>query len=466
MNRMPLPVLPGRIVVKLRAGEAPRAPAAALDVRAGLARPATQTGLGAVDRVLRRHSDSVCITRVHAACRSQHLPGRRNEGYDELEHVLGMSRTFAVELDRDAPVAQVAETLANLYEVESAGPVSLCVTPFLERGEQAPDVSRTAIAAAAAMAREAGLASVTVAVLDTGVAAGRRWFGGNVLGGFDTVALGTGDLAEGLELLGDTSGEDLEPADEVGHGTACAGIIGATTAALPPGLAGACTVLPVRVLGSVRRRGDVNAFGVGSPVDIDAGLKRAVDLGAKVLNLSFGTPLETVGEGRPVPHEDVVRYASARGCVLVAASGNSGREEAYTPASLPGVVAVGAVDQEGAPAAYMSRGSHVDLCAPGSGVLTAGLEGPVRVTGTSFAAPFVTAAAALLVSRAARRSHPLDGPGAAELLRSSARPWRSSTIQGCGVGVLDVNGALDALDRLIDHGSTPPPGGGRTTPTT
>lgn len=457
MTGHPLGLLPGRVVLKLLPGEAPARPAAVLDVRAGLAAREPRTGLAAVDRVLVRHSDLVGVTRVHAAARSLHRPGHRHEGFDELEHVLGLSRTFVVELDRDTPVTRVAEALGNLHEVEAASPQRLCITPFLMSGH--PDRSRVAVAADDASALEPGLPNTTIAVLDTGVQRHRRWFGASLLQGFDTVALGTGDLAPGLQLLGDTSELDLDPDDEVGHGTGTAGIIASVvTDVVPPGLAGRCTVLPVRVLGSVRRTGHGTLFGVGSPIDIDAGMKRAVDLGAKVLNLSFGTPLSGVPQGAAVPHEDVVRYASAKGCVLVAASGNSGREEAYTPAALPGVIAVGAVDQDGMPARFSTRGRHVDVCAPGAGVLTAGLDGPVRVDGTSFAAPFVTAAAALLVSRAARRSHPLDGPAVAELLRATARPWQSASIQGHGVGVLDVRAALAALDRSLDRVS-PPPGG-------
>jgi subtilisin family serine protease len=465
-------LLPGRIVLKLRPGEAPPAVPTAMDVRAGLARPEGRTGLPAVDRVLTRHSGRVALARVHAAARSMHRPGRRHLGFDELEQDLGLSRTFVVQLDRAAPVVPVAQALANLYEVESAGALALATAPFhaptvVLTGERPVmrgrlDGSRAAIQADAGLAAEPGLPNVTVAVLDTGIHAQRTWFPPSVLRGFDTVTLGTGDLSQGLDVVGDSREGDLEPDDEVGHGTSAAGIIGARASeVVPRGLAGACTVLPVRVLGSVRRGGDASGFGgvrlgVGSPLDIDVGLKRAVDLGAKVLNLSFGTPLAAVPDGAPVPHADVVAYAAARGCVLVAASGNSGRPEAYTPAILPEVIAVGAVDQDSEPAPFTTSGPHVDLCAPGRDVLTTGLSGPVSVSGTSFAAPFVTAAAALLVSRAARYAKPLEGSDVATLLRSSARPWRSTPAEGLGTGVLDVSAALAALDQLLDRRSPPP----------
>jgi len=79
--------------------------------------------------------------------------------------------------------------------------------------------------------------------------------------------------------------------------------------------------------------------------DIDHGVKIAVDLGAKIINMSFGTPETALDAHDPLPHSDVVRYGLTKGCIMIAASGNSGRIERYAPASLEHVIAVGAVDQ-------------------------------------------------------------------------------------------------------------------------
>jgi len=76
----------------------------------------------------------------------------------------------------------------------------------------------------------------------------------------------------------------------------------------------------------------------------------------------------------------------------------------------------------------------------------------MRVTGTSFAAPFVSATAALLVSRAARRSMSLEAKDISEILRSSASPWLASkNIEGYGTGILDATRALEFLDRRINE---------------
>lgn len=70
----------------------------------------------------------------------------------------------------------------------------------------------------------------------------------------------------------------------------------------------------------------------------------------------------------------------------------------------------------------------MDIAAPGIRVLSTGLNGYQLVTGTSFAAPFVAAAAGLLVSRAARRAYPLDSAAVRRILRASADPWSDNRV--------------------------------------
>ncbi len=189
---------------------------------------------------------------------------------------------------------------------------------------------------------------------------------------------------------------------------------------------------------------------IGAIPDIDAGLKRAVDLGARVLNLSFGTPETALEAGDPEPHVEVVRYALARGCILVAASGNTGDRVRYFPAALPGVVAVGSVGRNGSPSRFTTRGDHVVVMAPGEAIPSVAIGGYQRNSGTSFAAPFVTAACALLVARAARDSRPLGSMLVRRLLQLSARPFgKTIASQGCGAGILDVPRALALLDQVL-----------------
>ena len=309
--------------------------------------------------------------------------------------------------------------------------------------------------AAEALGYEAGDPAVVIAVVDTGVSQHHPELSSHLRSGLDTVQLAVDDLALGIKLIGDRNTLDTDPEDLVGHGTSCAAIISARGVNLPPGLAGECGLLPIRVLGAAQFPGKPELVGIGAIADIDLGVKCAIDLGAKVINMSFGTPEAALERNDPPPHQDIVRYGLARGCIMVAASGNSGKAERYSPAALDGVIAVGAVDGAGQPTNFSTRGSHVALAAPGERVVSAGLNGYAVVTGTSFAAPFVAAAAGLLVSRAERRSYPLDGETVRRLLCASARPWSSGTGEGSGAGVLDVHAALRALDQEIDRSRDP-----------
>src|SRR5262249_48103696 len=98
---------------------------------------------------------------------------------------------------------------------------------------------------------------------------------------------------------------------------------------------------------------------------------------------------------------------------------------------------------------------HVALCAVGERVATCSLDGYQLATGTSFAAPFTAAAAALLVSRAQRRSYPLSSEDVRRILMDTATPWPSNgtrgEIKGYGAGILNVVDALAALDREVDR---------------
>lgn len=449
--------LPGSMLLKLRLGEAPDDVPAQMDVRSRAASAATKLDGGAIDRLVRHHANGAQITRVHAAAASLGKRGEMHRRFNDQEHISGLSRTFRLDMDRGSPVERLVAALNEVTVVEYAGLNYLTALPFEAAAPPAGDIgqaweSRDAIYAREAMAYEPGDESVIVAILDTGAAPRHPEMMRRFRAGFDSVQIGRGDLATGVALLGDMSQPDNKPVDEfVGHGMGCAGIIGARGNEIPPGLAGNCSLLPVRVLGAARMPGKTSAVGLGAISDIDMGVKMAVELGAKVLNMSFGTGDSALDPGMPRPHADVVQYALQRGCVLVAASGNSGAEELYWPAAYDGVIAVGSAGPDGAPSRFSTRGEHVALCAVGERVATCALKGYQLATGTSFAAPFVAAAAALLVSRGKRRSYPLGSEDVRRLLVESATPWSRSDVRGHGAGILNVAAALELLDREIDR---------------
>src|SRR5205823_5247878 len=226
-----------------------------------------------------------------------------------------------------------------------------------------------------ALALEPGDERVTTAVVDTGIVIGHPEFQRKCLAGYDTVDIGVGYVADQLRLVGDSRGHDYNPYDEVGHGCHVAGIIGAQGWRISPGVAGRALLLAIRVLAAAIGKSVAKRIGIGCTPDIDAGVKVAVDLGAWVMNMSFGTPASSVDAGAPRPHERAVRYAAHYDCVLVAAAGNTGRPEVFYPAAFDEVICVTSVDANNRLSRFSTSGPHVSLCAPGERIVGVGPHG-------------------------------------------------------------------------------------------
>ncbi|MBN3760738.1 S8 family serine peptidase [Burkholderia sp. Ac-20365] len=451
--------LPGSFLLKMELGEAPDNVPSLFDVRGGHARAAPKLDGGPIDRIVRHFAGDTAVARVHVAAASLGSPGRRHCRFDTAEQVSGLARTFLFRVLPGTPIGALAQALAQLPTVASVSPNYVSVIPFegtaAETGSPDSDAAwapREMVRAPQALAYEPGDAATLIGLVDSGVALEHPEISSRLRAGFDTVHLGNDAVAPGITLLGEHHRYDTNPTDHfVGHGMACAGIIGGVGVRMPPGLAGDSQIIPMRALAAARLPNRPNPVGLGAIADLDAAVKLAVDLGAKVLSLSFGTEDSALAASSPRPHADVVRYALERGCILVAASGNSGTQTRFWPAAHDGVIAVGAVNAQGSVCSFSTRGEHVALCAPGERVLSTALEGYQIVTGTSFAAPFVSAAAALLLSRASRRAMPLDGAAVRALLVSSAQPFMSEAPPGCGAGILDAASTLIALDAAIDR---------------
>lgn len=186
---------------------------------------------------------------------------------------------------------------------------------------------------------------------------------------------------------------DNDPSDRFGHGTAIAGLIGAAANNRIgiAGLAPNCRLMALRA---------GNARGFLEEDDVAAAVVYAVQNGARVINLSFGDVVTS-----PMLR-DVMRFAHRNGAVLVAASGNSGTEELYYPAGFAETISVGASTHEDQLAAFSTHGAQLDLVAPGEDIFTT-IRGNsyAPISGTSAAAPYVSALAALLLSRSPEMSN-------------------------------------------------------------
>ncbi|MER7861628.1 type VII secretion-associated serine protease mycosin [Amycolatopsis japonica] len=231
--------------------------------------------------------------------------------------------------------------------------------------------------------------------------------------------------------------------DCVSHGTGVAAI-----AAADPvsgigfhGVAPDSRILPVRI--NDRDVGDQGESLRIDPQVVANGIRYAADQGARVMNLSLS------GHEDFAVIREAVAYAVARDVLVVAAAGNGQRdvntELPSYPASYPGVLAVGAVDIDGARIQGSQIGRYVDLVAPGAKVLTATrAAGHAYVDGTSFAAPFVAGTAALVRSAWPR----LSAAEVTQRLMATASPARGG--QGShayGAGLVDPYRAVtDGLD--------------------
>lgn len=287
---------------------------------------------------------------------------------------------------------------------------------------------------------------VTVAILDNGVDATAAELAGAVLPGIDL----SGQAPDGRT--------DHDPGS---HGTHMALLVagnGEVTGL--PGMAPGATILPVIDAddGTIHR---------GNSAHQMEGIQYAVDQGAHVINISTGALGSGDEPGDTCPPEvaDAVRYAVSNDVIVVAGAGNRAGGAASYPASCPGVLTIGAIDQHGEPWEDSHRSIHVDLAAPGVGMNTPDIDGGVSNSrGTSNSSALVSGAVALL------RAHYPDasaGELVTRLLHTAHDAGEPGHDRATGYGIVDPLAALTATippdtpnpvyEPLGDLTNVPPP---------
>ena len=266
------------------------------------------------------------------------------------------------------------------------------------------------------------------------------------------------DDVKGWDFSGDESDlfnteGDNDVSDYRGHGTHCAGIIGAVSDN-GIGVAGICPYADIVGL---------KIFPLALMSVASRAIIYAADMGAEVVNMSWGSPYAS----RFL--EESLEYAKSKGVFLVAASGNSGDASRLFPSSLDIVMTVGASNSNDEVTHFSTYGDWIDIIAPGRDILSLraqgtdlyeeGYEPEVRIIdsdyyladGTSMAAPHAVGAAAVVLSY----SPGLDPDELKDILQQSADdviyPYgdTDSTFPGwdrySGYGRLNVGAAVAML---------------------
>ena len=310
--------------------------------------------------------------------------------------------------------AVLAQIYAAVDEVEEARPEFFVFSMDLPARDTA---ERTwGVAAVGAADSPFTGKGIRIAVLDTGIDAGHPDF-------------------EGRELVTKSFVPGLAADDVRGHGTHCAGIAAGPRAQGNRPRYGVAPEAEIYV-GKV-----LDDSGNGAETDILAGMAWAIEQQCQVVSMSLGRAVQP-GESYSLAYERLGRLALERGSLIVAAAGNnSSRRFGYiapvaAPANAPSIMAVAAIDPEGAVADFSCgglnpEGGEIDLAAPGIDVFSSYPRPQVyrSLSGTSMACPHVAGVAALWAEADAS----LRGQSLFERLKGAAARARGRG-PGCGVG--------------------------------
>src|SRR6185295_2325415 len=349
----------------------------------------------------------------------QSLTARLNdEVEDETESVAGLNliededgkdaETIATEY-RALPQVEYAEPVFEIHLEEATGACSKPIMPndprFTEQWALANDgqnggTSGADISATSAWSVTKGSEKVVVAVLDSGVDYTHPDLENNIWKRPENVKeyqdrnLGEIDDENGYDALEN----DGDPMDENGHGTHCAGIIGAE-GGNNEGITGVnwtVQIMPLRFM---------DANGSGTTKDAIEAINYVIDrrkagVNVRIISASWGSTQKS----RAL--EDVISRAKDAGILFVAASGNSSEDTDRTPHypssyNLGNIISVAALDRNDELTSFSNFGAKsVHIAAPGKEILSTWLENGFReASGTSMATPMVAGVAALVLSK-------------------------------------------------------------------
>jgi len=188
-----------------------------------------------------------------------------------------------------------------------------------------------------------------------------------------------------------------------------------------------------------------------SPLNLARAFELAIELGANVIHCAFCRPTQT-GEGEEILVK-AIKKCIDNNILIVSPTGNNLGECWCMPAVLPGTLAVGAAKVDGTPCHFSNWGGNngeEGILAPGEDILGAQpcTEKPVRLTGTSMAAPVMTGIAALLMSLQVQQGKPVDAEAVRTALLNTAIPCDPNVVEEperCLRGFVNIPGAMKVL---------------------
>jgi thermitase len=261
--------------------------------------------------------------------------------------------------------------------------------------------ARADISALKAWLKTKGDDDVVVAVLDSGVdythvdLRSNMWLRPESVPEYTDDELGTFDDIRGFDIDADSAIGD--PMDDNGHGTHCAGVIGAE-GDNGEGIAGINWKVRIMPLKFLSRGGYGNVKGAIEAINYAIDRKKH-GVNVRVINASWG------GTQKSKALEDVIRAAGDAGILFVAAAGNNGTDNDKRPHypsnyDLPNVISVAALDRTDSLTSFSNFGvKTVHIAAPGKDILSTWLNDAYReASGTSMATPQVAGVAALIVA--------------------------------------------------------------------
>ena len=238
----------------------------------------------------------------------------------------------------------------------------------------------------------------------------------------------------------------LAPSGAVEHGTHVHSIIAGSADAVVPGLAPGCTTLSVPIFAAAASP----AQQICTQAELAAGIRTALDRKANVINISASQQTDLLALSREL--SSALQAAAGADALVVAAAGNQGCACDTIPASVAGVLAVGAHDDAGSPLLSSNWGPGQrtqGVIAPGSNVPGACVGGGLcRATGTSFATATVSGIAGLLMSMDAERGAKPSGSRVRKVLLQSCAAAAPDHVEMASThlsGRLDVSRALDLM---------------------